>query len=168
MSPAVRKAALTAHVTSSVGWLGAVLVFLTLAISALASTDERMTQSLYAVMNLAVWRALVPLAVTALVTGLIQALGTPWGLFRHYWVVFKLALTSLGTIVLLLYTQTLAVLAELADRAAGPAGSLTVPEQQLLGSPTVVVHTSAALLLLLATTVLAIYKPRGRLRLPQR
>jgi hypothetical protein len=28
---------------------------------------------------------------TGHVTGLIQALGTVWGLFRHYWVLFKLS-----------------------------------------------------------------------------
>ena len=163
MSPAVRKAALTAHVTTSVGWLGAVVVFLALAVSALASNDVQTTQSLYLVMNQAAWTALVPLAGAALVTGLIQALGTPWGLFRHYWVVFKLALTAVGTIVLLLYTQTLAGLADLATQATTSTG-LTGHEHRLLDSPTVLVHTSAALLLLLATTVLAIYKPRGRLR----
>ena len=39
MAPRLRKFALTAHVTSSVGWLGAVAGFLALAIPGLASQD---------------------------------------------------------------------------------------------------------------------------------
>jgi hypothetical protein len=37
MSPALRKFALTAHITSSVGWLGSVIGFLALAIAGLTS-----------------------------------------------------------------------------------------------------------------------------------
>ena len=39
MSPAMRKAALTMHVTASVGWLGAVAAFLALAVVGLVGTD---------------------------------------------------------------------------------------------------------------------------------
>lgn len=36
-------------------------------------------------------------------SGLLQSLGTPWGLFRHYWVIVKLSISVLATTVLLLW-----------------------------------------------------------------
>jgi hypothetical protein len=45
MSPGLRKLALLAHVTCSVGWLGAVAGFLALAIAGLASRELLMVCS---------------------------------------------------------------------------------------------------------------------------
>ena len=90
MSPGVRKFALTAHVTSSVGWLGAVAAFLALAVVGLTSQDAQTVRATYLVMEPAGWVVLVPLAFASLLTGLVQSLGTTWGLSRHYWVLFKL------------------------------------------------------------------------------
>ena len=44
MSPGVRKLALTAHVASSVGWLGAVVAFLAFAIVLAVYKPRGMTQ----------------------------------------------------------------------------------------------------------------------------
>ena len=153
MTPQLRNAALTAHITCSVAWLGAVLAFLAIAIVALTSDDAATVRGAYLVMEPAAWFALVPLAFASLLTGLIQSLGTVWGLFRHYWVVFKLAINIVANAVLLLYTQTLG---GLAASAREPTGDL-----DLLRTPSVLLHAVAALLLLLVATVLAVYKPRG-------
>jgi hypothetical protein len=153
MTPGLRKFALTAHVASSVGWLGAVAVFLGLAVVGLTSEDAQTVRGAYVVMEPAGWFVLVPLALTSLVTGLVQALGTTWGLFRHYWVVFKLLINVFATIVLLMYMQTLASLADLAADARA--------ELDGVRSPSPLLHAGAALLLLLTATVLAVYKPRG-------
>ena len=102
MSPGLRRIALTAHVTSSVGWLGAVLVFLGLAVVGLTHQDAPTVRGAYLVMEPAAWYVLVPLAVASLLTGLVQSLGTAWGLFRHYWVLFKLVITIFATLVLLM------------------------------------------------------------------
>jgi hypothetical protein len=156
MTPAVRKAALTAHVTSSVGWFGAVVVVLALAIAGITSNDEQTIRAVYRAMQLTAWSVLVPLAALALLTGIVQSLGSKWGLFRHYWVVTKLVITVIATLVLLLYTQTLDVVA---DTAAKPRWSAL--DRSTLRSPSVVLHSSVAAVLLVVTTVLAIYKPRG-------
>jgi hypothetical protein len=50
--PLPRKFALTAHVTFSVGWLGAVAAFLALAIAGLTSPDAQMVQAAYLAMDL--------------------------------------------------------------------------------------------------------------------
>lgn len=155
MPPTLRKAALTAHITSSVGWLGSVAAFLALAVAGLISQDEPTVRAAYLAMQVLGWAVLVPLAVASFVTGLVQALGTTWGLFRHYWILVKLAMTVLATAVLLLYTSTLGYLADAASRpvAEGHLGAL------LSASP--VLHASTALVVLLVAAALSVYKPRG-------
>lgn len=83
--PRLRKFVLTAHLTSSVGWLGAIAAFLALAVAGLTSQDEQTVRAAYLAMELTAWFVTVPLALASLLSGLIQALGTPWGMFRHYW-----------------------------------------------------------------------------------
>lgn len=96
---------------------------------------------------------IVPLALTALVTGIIQSLATPWGLVRHYWVVVSLLLTVFATAVLLLERQPVTYLAE---RAAAPADPR--------GLPGTLLHSIGGLVILLTVTALNMYKPRGLTR----
>jgi predicted secreted protein len=152
MSPGVRKFALTAHVISSVGWLGAVAVFLALAVAGLTSDDAETVRAVYMAAEPITWYVIVPLALASLVTGIVQSLGTVWGLFRHYWVLFKLLIATVATVVLLVYTQTVTHFADLAESNA---------ELSALRAPTFVLHSGAALVLLVTATVLAVYKPRG-------
>src|SRR5688500_2863086 len=114
MTPRVRRLALTAHVTSSVGWVGAVLVFVALAVIGLTSQDAQTVRGAYLVMEPAAWFVLVPLAFASLLTGIVQSLGTTWGLFRHYWVLFKLLIAVFAAIVLLTYMETFSYLAGVA------------------------------------------------------
>ncbi|MGH3052747.1 MAG: DUF2269 domain-containing protein [Gaiellaceae bacterium] len=153
ISPRVRRFALTAHVASSVGWLGAVAAFLALAVVGLTSDDGETVRGAYLVMEPTAWFVLVPLAFASLLTGLVQSLITAWGLFRHYWVVFKLLINLAATTVLLVYMETFS---SLADVAADPNSKLGA-----IRNPSPLVHAALALLLLLTATTLAVYKPRG-------
>ena len=152
-APALRRLTFTTHVTSSIGWVGAVLVFLALAVIGLTSQDERTVRGAYLVMAPAAWFVLVPLAHTALFSGIALSLGTPWGLFRHYWVVFKLGITLFSTVILMIYMGTFR---QMAGVAADP-----VVELGLVRNPSPVVHAVLALALLLIATWLAVYKPFG-------
>ena len=153
MSPGVRKLALTLHVTTSVGWLGAVAAFLALAIVGMTSADDRTVRGTYLVMEPAARIILLPLAYASLVTGLVQSLGTSWGLFRHYWVLFKLVINVVATVIL---TSYMATFRDMASVAADPTAELRAVQN---ASP--VLHSIVALFVLLVATVLAIYKPRG-------
>ncbi len=156
MTPRLRKLALTAHIVSSVGWLGAVAGFLALAVAGLTSEDAQTVRAVYLAMDVTGSSVLVPLALASLLSGLVQSLGTKWGLFRHYWVLAKLLITVLATAVLLLYTQTLGYLA---DRATDTTVAIDA-----LRSTSPLLHAGAALVLLLIATTLAVYKPRGMTR----
>lgn len=91
--------------------------------------------------------------MASLLTGLIQSLGTRWGLFRHYWVLFKFVLTVLATLVLLQYTQTVSYFAGLA---------LETSRTYFAGLWSYLLHAAGGLLVLLVVTTLSVYKPRGR------
>ena len=153
----MRKSLLTAHVLSSVGWIGAVIAYLSLVAAALISDDAQTIRAAVLAMEVTYY-VLVPLAFASLLTGVVQSLGTTWGLFRHYWVIFKLLLTVLATVVLLLNMQTVN---SLADVATQTEGALPRAGGQLL-------HAGVGLLVLLATMSLAMYKPRGLTRYGQR
>jgi hypothetical protein len=155
MTASVRRFALTTHVTASVGWFGAVAVFLSLAVAGLASQNPQTVRAAYLSMELATWAVIVPLSVAALLTGIIQSVGTTWGLFRHYWVVAKLALTVLATIILLVHTQPIGRVAAVAAERVLSSADLHQLRIQL------VADAGAALLALLVATTLSVYKPWG-------
>ena len=162
MTPRLRKLSLTVHIATSLGWLGAVAAFLALAIVGLATEDLQSARAAYLATEIVSWLVIVPLSFAALLSGLVQSWGTAWGLLRHYWVTIKLLLTTLATIVLLVHTQVI-------DHVAATAGQPSLPLEPLSGMRTqLVVDAGAAILILLATTALAVYKPRGLTRYGQR
>jgi len=155
MTPRLRKFALTAHVTFSVGWIGAVGGFLALAVAGLFSGDDQIVRAAYLSMELITWFVIVPLAFAALFTGLVESLGTPWGLFRHYWVLGKFVITILATFLLLFHTQPMGRVADVAREATFSSADVGRLQIQL------VADAGLALLALLAATTLAVYKPGG-------
>jgi hypothetical protein len=152
MPPGVRKLALTVHLTSSVGWIGAVLAYLALGVAAVTSSDTQTVRAAWTAMDVTGWWVIVPLALAAVVTGLVMSLGTRWGLFRHYWTVISLALTVVCTVVLVLHMPTVSMMARLAQNADGA-------DLRALGGD--LFHPSVGLLLLLTIAVLNVYKPAG-------
>ena len=155
MTPRLHKFALTAHITSSIGWLGAVAGFLALALAGLTSQDAQMVRTAYLAMELIGWFVIVPLSLASLPTGLLMSLGTEWGLFRHYWVLAKFLITVLATILLLVHMQPVGHLARVVAETTLAHGELAGLRLKL------VADAGAALLALLVATVLSVYKPQG-------
>lgn len=155
MPPLARKIALTVHVVSSVGWLGAVAAFLALAIAGLESADAQLVRSVYVSMDLVTWWVIVPLSFASLITGVIQALGTTWGVVRHYWVLIKLLLTIVATGLLLLHTQPIGIMARAAMETTLSSTDMRELRLQLI------FDAAAALVVLLVNTTLSVLKPRG-------
>jgi hypothetical protein len=152
MTPSLRKFVLTAHVTFSVGWLGSVVAYLALAVAALTSQDAQTVRAAWIAMELTGWFVIVPLALASLLVGVVNALGTPWGLFRHYWVLVKFLLTVFATIILLLHMPTVSHFAGIAAETDSVS---------LAGLRGELIHAGGGLLVLLAATILSIYKPQG-------
>ena len=153
LPPLARKFVLAVHLACSVGWLGAVVAYLALDITVAMSSDVAAVRSAWLGMALIVSRAIVPLAVAALLTGLVLALGTKWGLFRHWWVLISFVLTVLATLVLLSEAGVVA-------RSAAMAATATT-SAELRAIPPTLVHSVGGLAVLLVIQVLNVLKPQG-------
>ncbi|WP_244207297.1 hypothetical protein [Streptomyces swartbergensis] len=162
LPPRVRKLTLTLHVTSSVGWLGAVAAFLALAVAGLTSSAPQTVRGAYLAMDVIGWYVIVPFSVASLLTGLVQSFGTVWGLLRHYWVIAKLLITVVATLLLLVHMEPVGHLADAAARAALAGGELQGMRIQLIAD------AAAALLVLLTAAALSVFKPRGVTRYGRR
>ncbi|MFI7212809.1 hypothetical protein [Micromonospora maritima] len=150
LSPTGRKALLTAHLVTSLGWLGADLGLLALGVAGLRGADPEVV---YPAAALLVTWLFAPLSVAVWLVGVASALLTPWGLLRWRWVLVKFALTTvLLGLVLLLLTPRIRHLGALAGAAdAHLRVDLVVPP-------------AVSTTLLLVATVLSTWKPWGRLR----
>ncbi len=154
LTPGFRKLALAAHLTCSVGWLGAVAAYLVLDVTVATSTDPELVRAAWIAMGLVTWWAILPLAFASLLSGLVISLGTKWGLFRHWWVLISLLLTVFALLVLL---SEAGVVRSGAEIAADP----TTSDERLLALPPTLLHSVGGLLVLLVVQVLNVYKPQG-------
>jgi hypothetical protein len=155
MSPAIRKLVLAIHLTFSVGWIGTVVAYLALGVTAVTSDATSTIRSAWTAMEVTGWYVIVPMAIASFVTGLILALGTKWGLLRHYWVVISFLVTLFCVVILVLHMPSVTATAELAQESEGPALAALGGD---LG------HPGIGLVLLLVVQVLNIYKPQGLTR----
>jgi hypothetical protein len=162
MASGWRQGVLTAHIVSSVGWLGAVAAFMALATAGLTSTDGQVVRGAYVSMAILTSYIIVPASAASLATGVAASLGGPWGLFRHYWVLIKLIITLAATALLALHTRPIGYMARAVSETALLQTELHPVRLQL------VVDAGAALAALLLTTVLGVYKPRGVTRYGRR
>ena len=149
MSPRLQKFALLAHVTFSVGWFGAVVPYLALVIVGLTSRDAESFRATYLSMELIGWYVIVPFSLAALLSGLLQSLGTQWGLLRHWWILAKLALTVFAVAILLQHMRDVSRVARIMQ-TAGLSSSRFRPE---------LLHAAGGLLVLLAAMTLSVFKP---------
>lgn len=161
LSPRWRKLLLTVHVALSVGLVGADLSVILLGITALVTGNPELVRAGYLAMDILASNMMLPLAVGALVSGVVIALSTPWGLARYYWVLVKLVLTILALTALVLVLRprleqaaALVLNAPPADLAAGmgPLGVISF------------VGPIGALSVLLINMALAYYKPWGQVK----
>jgi hypothetical protein len=157
MPPALRKFALAVHLTLSIGWIGAVAAYIPFDVATVTTKDAQTLRAAYLAMESIARSVIVPLALASLLTGLVVSLGSKWGLFRHYWVLISLVLTTLATVVLLLETQTISALAAM---AADP----TTSGDDLRALPSTLLHSVGGTVVLLVILVLNVYKPRGLTR----
>jgi hypothetical protein len=150
ISPPARKALLTLHLVTSLGWLGADLVLLTLGIAAQSgAADPAVVYPVGALIGTVLF---APLSILVWLIGVVSALLTPWGLVRYRWVLVKLVITTVMVgLVLFLLTPNL--------RHAGALGTALPPRERA----DLVIAPAVSTTLLIIATVLSTYKPWGRL-----
>jgi hypothetical protein len=155
LRPALRKLVLTLHLVLSLGWIGAVLAYLALDF-VVADGDAQLARAAYLALGTIGQSVIIPLALGSWATGLLISLTTPWGLFRHYWVLISFVLTTFAVVVLLEHIPGVAAAADALRRsdAATSHGSVR-PDFE---------HAVGGLVVLLVVTFLNVYKPRGLTR----
>ena len=155
MSRRLRKVALAVHLTVSVGWVGAVFAYLALGVASVISEEESTIRGTWIAMEVIGWWIIVPLALASLLTGVLMALGTKWGLLRYYWVLISFVLTTFATTILLLHMPDVSTVTDQARVASG---------DELEGFGGDLVHAGVGLTILLAVLVLNVMKPPGLTR----
>ncbi|MFK0115398.1 DUF2269 domain-containing protein [Streptomyces sp. NPDC090994] len=149
-----RRAALSVHVVSSAGRLGLTLGLLALAVTGVTTASPAASEAAVRAMKLFADWLLLPVALLTLLSGVLLALGTPWGLARHRWVWTKFWLT-LATVTATAFALRPAVDSAVAAVAAG--GPLPDSGDVLTGP---VVSLSAYVFM----TVVSVVKPWGPTR----
>ena len=149
-----RKFVLFAHVTTSVGLVGAVACFLLLSIFGIISSNVQLVQASYVLLMPLSAYLILPLIVASLLIGIISSLGTPWGLVRYYWVAAKLLLTAVTLIVLLLQMNAIAQLST-------SAASRIVTDTDMGLRIRMIIHAGGGLGVLLLIMILSLWKPKG-------
>ncbi|HLL35927.1 MAG TPA: DUF2269 domain-containing protein [Streptomyces sp.] len=97
LSRPARRALLVVHVAASASWLGLTLGLLALGITATAAGSAPAAEAGVRAMKLFADWLLLPVGFLTLLSGLVLALGTAWGLARHRWVYTKFWLTLATT-----------------------------------------------------------------------
>jgi hypothetical protein len=160
LSPTLRKAMLVLHVISGVGWMGVDIALLVLLISARTTSDPILVASGLNALRMIVPVAVPPLSISSVVTGLILGLGTPWGLLRYWWVLVKLVLSLIMTILVFVAlvpgVNSISVLVATGTSADTLRASLGPLLTGLLFPPIV------SFLMLGIATILSIFKPWRR------
>ena len=140
-----RNIVLTIHIVVSVGLLGDSAGFLAIAIRRAASDDPAFVDASHDLLGTFALFFGIPLSFLALLTGIALGLGTPWGVFRHAWVVIKLVL--IVTVIVVGATILRPVLADDGDPSSTP----------------LIAGAAYDVAALTAATTLAVFKP-GRAR----
>jgi len=86
-----RQTAVCLHILTSVGWMTLAVVLFTL--MAAAALEPSVRGSALSMAELLDLRLLAPLGNASAFTGFLLCAATPWGFFRHWWVLTKFAIT---------------------------------------------------------------------------
>ncbi|MBQ0825975.1 DUF2269 domain-containing protein [Streptomyces tagetis] len=154
LSRPVRRATLAVHVVASAAWLGLTLGLLALALTATTTGSAATAEAGLWAMKLFADLLLLPVALLTLASGLVLALGTPWGLARHRWVWTKFWLT-LATTTATAFALRPGVNAAVAAVAAG---------EPLPGTTDVLAGPLVSLTAYVFMTVISLLKPWGPTR----
>jgi len=156
MRPRTRKGVLVAHIVAAGAWIGLDVMLAVLVFTPLLTSDAALAALCYQALPLLVWPILLS-GLACLATGVVLGLGTHHGLVRYWWVVVKLVLNVVLTLLVLVLLRPGLDEAAQVGRQLATGGAAADPATLVF--PPIVSGTS-----LVVATVLAVYKPWGRVR----
>lgn len=153
-----RRATLVVHIVSAGAWIGIDVLVAVLVLTGWFADDVGTRSLAYrALAEFVVW-PMLGAGLVCLVSGIVLGLGTKWGLVRYWWVAVKLVLN------LLLCTLILVLLEPGMDAVASYGEDLLIGTPSASRVQTLFFPPAVSLTTLTFATVLAVYKPWGRLR----
>jgi hypothetical protein len=152
------RATLVTHIVAAGAWIGIDIIVAVLVLTGWFGGDVTVRSLAYrALATFVVWPMLTA-GLVSLVTGLILGLATTWGLLRYWWVAVKLALNLVLCALIVLSLQP----------GMGEVGQYG--KDLLTGTPdparvsSLFFPPAVSLTTLTLATVLAVFKPWGRIR----
>ena len=152
------RATLVTHIVAAGAWIGIDVIVAVLVLTGQFGGDIAVRSLAYrALAAFVVWPMLTA-GLVSLVTGLILGMATTWGLLRYWWVAVKLALNLVLCTLIVLVLQP------------GMGEVSRYGENLLTGTPdpstvsTLFFPPAVSLTTLTLATVLAVFKPWGRIR----
>jgi len=158
MRPPVRKLVLLLHIMSAGIWLGLDVAMAVAVFTALSTDDTALAAALFQGLETITVAPLLIAGLSCLVTGLLLGWGSKYGVFRYWWVLIKLLLNVILTVLVLVALRggVQEVGAFGARLAADPTATA---ELRNIVFPPIVSPTA-----LTAAMLLAVFKPWGRIR----
>jgi hypothetical protein len=157
MRPRTRKAVLVAHIVAAGTWIGLDVMLGVLVFTPMLTSDVAVAALCYQVLPLLLWPILLS-GLMCLATGIVLGVGTHHGLVRYWWVLVKLVLNVVLTLLVLVLLRPGLDEAAEAGRQLAAGGPVGADLSNLIFPPIV---SGASLVV---ATVLAVYKPWGRVR----
>ena len=154
----LRRTTLVLHILCGVGWMGLDLGLMVLVVSGATTGDGAVAAAAYTTAHLVIPVVVPALAVGMLLTGIVLGLGTRYGLTQWKWVLTKLTIGVLLTV--LVFTALLPGVLAIPDGLTGTADEVRAmvgdSVEGLIPPPFV------SFTLLAVALVLSIWKPWGR------
>jgi hypothetical protein len=158
MGLALRRSVLVAHIVSAGVWIGVDVIVGVLVFVGWFSGDPTVQGLAYQALGTFVVAPMLISGLICLTTGLLLGLGTRFGLLRYWWVVVKLVMNVvLCVLIVFALSPGMAEVVE-HGRILAAGGQSPIDVSQLFFPPAVSLTT------LTMATILAVFKPWGRIR----
>lgn len=157
MGTTMRKTILVVHIVSAGAWIGIDVVVGVLVVTGFFTSDPSIQGLAYQALGTFVVAPMLTSGLISLATGLLLGLGTRYGLLRYWWVVVKLVINVVLCVLIVFALEP--GMAEVVEhgRILASGGESPLDISNLFFPPAVSLTT------LSVATILAVFKPWGRM-----
>lgn len=162
MGVTVRKAILVLHIVSAGAWIGIDVIVGVLVVAGFFTSEHTVQGLAYQALGTFAVVPMLTTALVSLVSGVLLGLGTRYGLVRYWWVAVKLVLNVVLCVLIVFALEP--GMADIVEhgRILASGGESPLDVSTLFFPPAVSLST------LSFATVLAVFKPWGRVRSDRR
>jgi hypothetical protein len=155
-----RGIAVTVHVVAALALVGVSTAMLVAGLHAASRDDARDAHAIYALLRLLTVGLDLPLALITLLSGVLLALTSSWGMFRYWWVIAKLAIYGTTLVIgLALIGPSIETMLDVTEAGSpGESGARS----------TLIAAAGVQVVTLVGAATLGVFKPGGPRRTRRR